>query len=108
MTTGRDLATVIVNNSEYDVPESLSTIKTQLVARRRHLEKLEKQEDADLKNKRTLINKSIPKYALQKLLGEENFLCWVNEYDMLKELVGDDELKLVALIKDSLEDKDDI
>ena len=108
MATGRDLASVIVNNSEYDVPDSLSTIKTQLVARRRHLEKIEKQEDADLKNKRTLINKSIPRYALQKLMGEENFLCWVNEYDMLKELVGEDELKLVALIKDSLEDKDDL
>ena len=108
MSTGRDFATVSINNSEYDVPESLSTIRTQLVARRRHLEKIEKQEDADIKNKRTLINKSIPKYALQKLIGEENFLCYINEYDMLKDLIGDDELKLVALIKDSLEDKEDI
>ena len=30
----------------------------------------------------------------------------MNEYDMLKGLIGNDELKLVALIKESLEDKD--
>ena len=107
MATGRDFATIRVNDSEYDVSDTLSTIKTQLVARRRYLEKVEKQEEAALKNKRTLINKSVPKYKLQKLSGEENFLCWMNEYDMLKGLIGNDELKLVALIKESLEDKDD-
>ena len=107
MATGRDFATIRVDSSDYDVADTLSTIKTQLVARRRYLEKVEKQEEAVLNNKRTLINKSIPKYKLQKLTGEENFLCYINEYDMLKELIGNDELKLVALIKESLDDKDD-
>ena len=31
----------------------------------------------------------------------------MTEYDMLKGLIGNDELKLVALIKESLEEKDD-
>ena len=107
MTTGRDFNMINVDGSDYDVFESLATIKTQLVARKRYLEKVEKTEEQTLKNQRALINKSVPKFTLQKLKNEENFLSWIRCYEMLREQIGGEELKLLSLIKGSLDDKDD-
>ena len=109
MSTGRDFGVIEIDGTDYDVFETLARIKTELIKRKKMLEKEERDKEEQIKSQRSFHIKSLPKFQHVILEGEENFLQWIRNYENLKEQIGSsDELKLVTLIKSSLGNKEDV
>ena len=109
MSTGRDFGVIEIDGTDYDVFETLARIKTELIKRKKMLEKEERDKEEQIKIQRSFHIKSLPKFQHVILQGEENFLQWIRNYENLKEQIGSsNELKLVTLIEAFLGDKEDV